>query len=205
LEEFATLPESPEDIDLDDYAVINVSPSVVPHPYAPSFRIFSYNVTGDEGRKAGMLKQRNHRKHRGQYGDKETECGKEEWRRSWKCHLRGTWYSNPESPSRINQLWTPLGYAQVCGMSQGSDRILMRRDKYYVPHLEEADEEHEPEFELEYVTWGGKAGKTIYYGMSDLTVGSWVQLGQRLGQGEKQLRRVFKRHMYVGAGDRGRS
>jgi hypothetical protein len=78
--------------------------------------------------------------------------------------------------------------------------------KYYVPHLEEADEEHEPEFELEYVTWGGREkGETIYYGMSDLTVGSWVQLGQRLGQGEKQLRRVFKRHMYVGAGDRGRA
>ncbi len=56
------------------------------------------------------------------------------------------------------------------------------------------------------MTWGGKAEEeTIYYGMSDLTVGSWVQLGQRLGQGEKQLRRVFKRHMYVGAGDRGRA
>ncbi|KAF8351449.1 Metallo-dependent phosphatase-like protein [Amanita rubescens] len=188
LEDFATLPESPEDINLDDYAVINVSPSVVPHPYAPSFRIFSYNVTGDESQNARVLRWRNHRKHRGRYGDKETECGKKEWRKSWKCHLKGAWYSNPESPSRINQLWTPLGYAQ-----------------YYVPHLEEADEEHEPEFELEYVTWGGEAGEKIYYGMSDLTVGSWVQLGQRLGQGEKQLRRVFKRHMYVGAGDRGRA
>jgi len=128
LEDFATLPDSPEDINLDDYAVINVSPSVVPHPYAPSFRIFSYNVTGNEGQNARVLRRRDHRKHRGRYGDKETECGKVEWRKSWKCHLKGAWYSNPESPSRINQLWTPLGYAQVRGTSQGSDRILMRRD-----------------------------------------------------------------------------
>jgi hypothetical protein len=76
-----------------------------------------------------------------------------------------------------------------------------------VPHLEEADEKDEPEFELEYVTWGsaGSAGQTVTYGMADLTVGSWVDLGRRLGKGERELRRVFRRHMYVGAGERGRA
>lgn len=73
-----------------------------------------------------------------------------------------------------------------------------------MPHLEEADEKDEPEFELEYVTWGS-AGQIVTYEMADLTVGSWVDLGRRLGQGERELRRVFRRHMYVGAGERGRA
>ena len=30
----------------DSLAVVNVSPSVVPNPYLPSFRIFVYNATG---------------------------------------------------------------------------------------------------------------------------------------------------------------
>lgn len=126
LDEFAMLPESHEDVNLEDYAIINVSPAVVPSPYVPSFRIYSYNVSGDEVQGARVMKRRNHRRRRGQYGDKETECSKEEWSGSWKCHLNDTWSSNPQSPSRINQRWTPLGYAQVCGTSQGLDRCLMR-------------------------------------------------------------------------------
>ena len=127
LEEFASLPEPGEDVNLDDFAIINVSPSVVPHPYVPAFRVYSYNVTGDKGHGTSVLKRRNHRRHRGQYGDKETECSKDEWRSSWKCHLNDTWSSNPGSPSRISQRWTPVGYAQVCGTHQGSDRCLMHR------------------------------------------------------------------------------
>src|SRR4051794_12440734 len=46
LTDFATLPKSPKAADFDEYAVVNVSPSVVPNPYLPTFRIFSYNVTG---------------------------------------------------------------------------------------------------------------------------------------------------------------
>ena len=30
----------------DSLAVVNVSPSVVPNPYLPSFRIFAFNTTG---------------------------------------------------------------------------------------------------------------------------------------------------------------
>ncbi|KAK2466218.1 hypothetical protein APHAL10511_001860 [Amanita phalloides] len=176
LEEFSTLPES-SDINLDDYAVINVSPSVVPNPYVPTFRIFSYNVSESQ---TGRGIKRNHGRRRGRIGDKESECVKTEWQSSWKCHLNGTWYSDGGSPSRVNQRLTPLGYAQ-----------------YYVQHLEEADEQKEPEFELEYDTQG-------MYGMVDLTIGSWAVLGRELGQGSRRLRRAFRRHMYVGVGDRGR-
>ncbi|KAF8739244.1 hypothetical protein AX14_010407 [Amanita brunnescens Koide BX004] len=179
LEEFASLPEPGEDVNLDDFAIINVSPSVVPHPYVPAFRVYSYNVTGDKGHGTSVLKRRNHRRHRGQYGDKETECSKDEWRSSWKCHLNDTWSSNPGSPSRISQRWTPVGYAQ-----------------WYIPHLDLAGLGRPPIFELEYTTAG--------YGMQDLTVGTWVELGRRLGQGERELRRKFRQHMYVGAGERGR-
>lgn len=113
MEEFSALPD---EINLDDYAVINVSPSVVPNPFVPSFRIYSFNTTDDNGVKG--LKRRNHGRRRGQFGDKEVECSKEDWQGSWKCHLNETWYSDPQSPSRSNQRWTPLGYAQVCGKMQ---------------------------------------------------------------------------------------
>ena len=36
-------------LDLDEYAVVNVGPSVVPNPYVPTFRVYAYNVTGAEG------------------------------------------------------------------------------------------------------------------------------------------------------------
>ncbi|KAI0347563.1 hypothetical protein BDW22DRAFT_1352033 [Trametopsis cervina] len=34
-------------LDYDALAVVNVSPSVVPNPYLPSFRVYAYNVSGD--------------------------------------------------------------------------------------------------------------------------------------------------------------
>ena len=46
LKEFAQMRKSIEKIDHDNYAVVNVAPSVVPNPYLPSFRIFSYNISG---------------------------------------------------------------------------------------------------------------------------------------------------------------
>ncbi|KAF8621618.1 hypothetical protein AX15_007637 [Amanita polypyramis BW_CC] len=172
IKEFSALPD---EVDLDDYAVINVSPSVVPNPYVPSFRLYSFNATDNSGAE-GL--RRNHGRRRGGYGDKETECSKKAWRSSWKCHLNETWYSDPESPSRSNQRWTPLGYAQ-----------------YYVPYLEEANERQEPAFELEYDTSGVMPLGS--YRLQDLTIGSWVEMGRRLGQGrERGLRRAFRRHMY---------
>ncbi|THG95806.1 hypothetical protein EW026_g5912 [Hermanssonia centrifuga] len=36
----------PDKAQYDSLAVVNVSPSVVPNPYLPSFRIFSYNISG---------------------------------------------------------------------------------------------------------------------------------------------------------------
>ena len=45
-----------------DYAVVNVSPSVVPNPLLPSFRVFSYNITGAEHLDADSALKKNKRK-----------------------------------------------------------------------------------------------------------------------------------------------
>ena len=45
LQEFSDLPKA-ESMDLDNYGVVNVAPSVIP-TYLPSFRIFVYNSTGE--------------------------------------------------------------------------------------------------------------------------------------------------------------
>lgn len=52
ISDFEDLPRRAK-IDAGDYAVVNVAPAVVPNPYTPGFRVFSYNITGAEGRVAG--------------------------------------------------------------------------------------------------------------------------------------------------------
>lgn len=95
LKDFEDLPKAKRNSTYDDYAVVNVSPSVVPNPYLPSFRIFAYNTTGTPYAPA---LQPGH-----------TLCDED----AGRCDVAKRWYANPESPSRTNRLWTPLGYAQV--------------------------------------------------------------------------------------------
>jgi endopolyphosphatase len=115
LQEYSTLPTKPKDLDFADYAIVNVAPSVVPNPYLPSFRVFAYNITS--GDKVDMkIKKGSKRKHghrHGDGGDKGSYCRTEIYRDTWKCQLNESWNSSPDSPSRSNQQWTPLGYAQV--------------------------------------------------------------------------------------------
>jgi endopolyphosphatase len=119
LHEFSALPTKSKDLDYANYGVVNVSPPVVPNPYLPSFRVFSYNTTdasvdaNAKGKKKKKGSKRKHRHRRGDHGNKDSHCRKEEYRNTWKCYLNETWYSDPESPSRSNKQWTPLGYAQV--------------------------------------------------------------------------------------------
>lgn len=113
LTEFAALPKESKNVSMDDYAVVNVSPPVVPNPYLPTFRIFTYNVTGGSDQVTSITKERHHGHRRGNHGNKDVHCKTEPYENSWKCHLNETWHSDPESPSRSNKLWTPLGYAQV--------------------------------------------------------------------------------------------
>lgn len=112
LREFSVLADQ-EDASEDDYAVVNVSPPIVPNPYLPTFRIFSYNVTGQEKQVTSQGRRRMHGHRRGKLGNKEALCDESPHRDSWKCHLNETWYTDADAPSRKNQLWTPLGYAQV--------------------------------------------------------------------------------------------
>ncbi|KAJ7068283.1 hypothetical protein C8F01DRAFT_1117593 [Mycena amicta] len=197
MEDFAAIPKA-KDINLDDYAVVSVAPSVVPNPYVPSFRVFSYNVTGAPS--PGPRKDRKHGHHHGK-GNKTAQCLQAEYRETWKCQLNETWHSDPEAPSRTNQMWTPLGYAQ-----------------YFMPQLEEANKTHTPEVKLEYVTFkagaveagigkwfpippknvpgSGLKKRQTAYGLGALTIGEWAGLARRVGRKEG-LDSIFKSYMYL--------
>ncbi|KAL9712723.1 Endopolyphosphatase [Leucoagaricus gongylophorus] len=178
--EFAHLPREGDEEKLDGLAVVNVAPSVVPNPFVPGFRVFSYNAT--EGR-VGTKGKRDHSHRRGRRGDKKQACKKEPHRSSWKCHLDEPWFSDPDAPSRKNQALTPLGYAQ-----------------YYMPDIGKAGRRDGPEFRLEYVTYksgDGVGSREAPYGMEDLTVASWVGLGRELGSGDGEVRRRFHEYMFV--------
>lgn len=113
INDFGDLPKKGK-TDHDDYGVVNVSPSVIPNPYLPSFRIYTYNITHAEENAHVTKKKRKHGHRRGK-GNKAELCKKKAYKNSWRCRLDKPWHSNPEAPSRINTLWSPLGYAQVCG------------------------------------------------------------------------------------------
>ncbi|KIJ70553.1 hypothetical protein HYDPIDRAFT_105296 [Hydnomerulius pinastri MD-312] len=226
--DFAALPDSKRKINYDNYAAVNVNPSVVPNPYLPAFRAYSYNVTGlantpvrSVGQSAYLkevrtLKRRNRLPHR--HGNTAGQCENAVDRQSWRCRLDNPWHSDEEAPSRKNTLWTPLGYAQ-----------------YYMPKLGEYDENHTPDYELEYLTFslsklwpsaggdqitagdepepliplknlpdvlqssGATTSKYAPYNLDDLTIPSWIDLAWRLGQRqEKKLRKRFRKYMYMG-------
>ncbi|KAF6762120.1 endopolyphosphatase [Ephemerocybe angulata] len=220
LEEFAALPTNKK-INLDEYAAVNVAPSVVPN-YLPSFRIFSYNVTdtldaiepeGGKKKKKPTPKKPPKRKHghrRGERGDKDKHCTEEKYQNSWKCHLDEPWNSDENSPSRTNRFWSPLGYAQ-----------------YIMPNLDEANKTHPPVFELEYVTFpvemlqaeaerenfliparhlpgellaeNTTKSKFAPYSLPDLTIPSWVRLAKRIADEKRvKLRKRFKKYMFSG-------
>ncbi|EMD40704.1 hypothetical protein CERSUDRAFT_111287 [Gelatoporia subvermispora B] len=225
LQDFSELPKSSQNTNHGDYGVVNVSPSVVPNPYLPSFRIFTYNTTGTPY-------------HPGHFGDEDREqlvtgggdslltaqrlrdgeaagCDERGNNSTQACRSRN-WHSSPQSPSRSNRLWTLLGYAQ-----------------YYLPKLENSDEKRRPKYKLEYMTYPVaklhppeaaseakfhypiplkqlprslrnatiKESKFAPYGMADLTIPSWLELARRLGDSaETKLRKRFKKYMYMGAG-----
>lgn len=134
-EDFGELPKKSK-IDLDEFAVINVSPSVVPNPYLPSFRVFAYNISGanmisdapedtdggsadspEESKKKKKKKKgkkgRDH-KHKHNGGENSTiDCKKEQNQEKWACRPKKPQHASEEAPSRTNTLWTPLGYAQA--------------------------------------------------------------------------------------------
>ena len=126
LKEYSALPTKPKDLDFRNYAIINVAPAVVPNPYLPGFRVFTYNISAGDNvkmkKKKGSRRKHGHR--RGDHGDKGSHCLKEIYRDTWKCHLNETWHSDPESPSRSNKQWSPLGYAQVCPPLVAKNQIV---------------------------------------------------------------------------------
>ncbi|KAJ3869568.1 Metallo-dependent phosphatase-like protein [Lentinula novae-zelandiae] len=223
LDDFAQLPKSGR-TDLDDYAVINVSPPVVPNPYLPTFRVFTYNITDVEDALADSspIRQMNSLDssrleplHRRKHRDNSSQCKEGMYRNSWKCQLQlePPISINADAPSRTSRLWTPLGYAQ-----------------YFIPDLKDNNKSHPPRFELEYTTLPasvilpeegqnltdfrypiplrnlpnslreGKMKKKYFpYEMKDLTIGSWLDLARRLGDvKEKKLRNIFRQYMYLG-------
>ncbi|KAF8165337.1 endopolyphosphatase [Crassisporium funariophilum] len=179
-----------------------------------STKIFSYNVTGSNGDLSQKKKKRKHGHHRGDRGNKTTHCQEEQYQDTWRCHLDDPWFSDPESPSRSNQQWSPLGYAQ-----------------YYLPNLDKANKTHPPQFELEYLTYpltslhpdsegahegflypvplrhlpeslrepGVEKSKYAPYRMTDLTIPSWIRLARRLADDKHtKLRKKFRKYMFLG-------
>ncbi|KAG2141710.1 Metallo-dependent phosphatase-like protein [Suillus bovinus] len=219
--DFKALAKRSKHLNYDDYAVVNVSPSLVPNPYLPSFRVFSYNISGLGSTTVGAVgedeyllmtkKERASRwKHlpyrHGNDGNDGRQCTSAEYRDSWRCKFR-PWRSDSHAPSRQNTLWTPLGYAQ-----------------YYMPRLEEYGKKDEPKFKLEYLTFpisrvgeghvplrnlpkslregGVTESKLAPYELNDLTIPSWLDLACELGQPrERKLRKRFRKYMYMGGKD----
>lgn len=215
--DFGALVKASGHLNYDDYAVVSVSPSLVPNPYLPSFRVFSYNISGLGSTTVGAVgedeyllmtkKDRASRwKHlpyrHGDDGNDGRQCMGAGYRDSWRCKLH-PWRSDSHAPSRQNTLWTPLGYAQ-----------------YYIPELDKKDE---PKFKLEYLTFpisslqlaeepvplrnlpkslreaGVTESELAPYGLPDLTIPSWLDLACKLGKPrEKKLRKRFKKYMYMG-------
>ncbi|OCH94072.1 endopolyphosphatase [Obba rivulosa] len=223
LKDFAELPKSSQNTSHGDYGVVNVSPSVVPNPYLPSFRIFTYNITGTPyhpGHRGNqqLAAEDDDSKHSEQrLGDPEpAECDSRGNNSTQPCRPRN-WHSSPQAPSRTNRLWTWLGYAQ-----------------YYMPNLGDSDRKHPPKYKLEYLTYPVESlhppreataeakfhypiplkqlprslrnatissSKYAPYEVEDLTIPSWLELARRLGDpAEAKLRKRFKKYMYMGAG-----
>ncbi|KAL5530139.1 hypothetical protein ACEPAF_6396 [Sanghuangporus sanghuang] len=217
--DFSALPKKAK-MDLDEYAIINVGPSVVPNPYLPTFRVYAYNATGkanteDEGmdgmkKKKKEKKKEPKRKHGHRHPGRETkiDCKKKANRSTWACRPEKPHYASKNSPSRHNTRWTPLGYAQ-----------------YWLPGLADISKNIKPKFKLEYTTMsksevrrlfpmkelpkslrnddGGDDGAEVAkkgrkytpYELSDLTIGSYLSLARRLGDSkEGRVRALFRRH-----------
>jgi endopolyphosphatase len=212
INDFGDLPKKGK-TDHDNYGVVNISPSVVPNPYLPSFRIYTYNITNNSN---DVKKKKRKHGHRRGAGDKVKLCKKKKYKNSWRCKLDKAWHSDPDAPSRMNTLWSPLGYAQYY---LPEDRLLNRTKKpkfklEYLTHrlgaLHPGDVERRDEFRypipLKQLPKSIREGngtstssKFAPYGMEDLTIPSWVGLARRLGDpSRKKLRRRFKRYMYMG-------
>jgi len=224
LRDFAELPKSSQNTSHGDYGVVNVAPSVVPNPYLPSFRIFTYNTTGSPynpghlGEEEQLVPRDGNSKLSTQHLDdvESPRCDSRGNMTIEACRPSRNWHSSPQSPSRTNRLWTLLGYAQ-----------------YYLPTLEDSDEKHRPKYKLEYLTHAVSslhpprqeaAAKFHYpiplkhlprslrnatisrskyapYDLADLTIPSWLELARRLADpAETTLRKRFRRYMYMGAG-----
>jgi len=227
LKEFAHMHHGVKKVDHDNYAVVNVAPSVVPNPYLPSFRIFSYNISGpaylpgqlgDTGTTEGQGLTEGDLQ--GNVSLEAFSCSDEAFQKEERCRKVKSWNSSPNSPSRRNTLWSPLGYAQ-----------------YYLPNLT-GTAKHPPKYKLEYLTFapsalhgpkpaGTKTGtelakgwrpipmrhlpkslrnatvvKSKYapYEMEDLTIPSWMALAGRLARAKhEKLRGRFRRYMYQGS------
>lgn len=208
---FKNLPKVSK-LDLDEWAVVNVAPSIVANPYVPAFRVFSYNTTSEEEEEANRKKtKKKSRKHR--HGTRPDWCKKTN-SESWACREPNEeWHSDKDAPSRRNGLWTGLGFAQ-----------------YWMPSMGDADADRIPVWELEYLTYpldalhptvqdkaGWKypvpptllptelqdpanltAGKHYApYEMQDLTIHSWLELARQMGR-KKKLWKLFKKFMYFG-------
>ncbi|EJD01156.1 uncharacterized protein FOMMEDRAFT_21595 [Fomitiporia mediterranea MF3/22] len=162
-------------------------------------------------KKGGKGKKRKHG-HRHPGRETNVDCKKKENRGTWACRPRKPQYASDDSPSRRNTLWTPLGYAQYwlpnldeaskdakpkfkleyTTMSASNARRAFP-PKQLPKSLRGAGREGEGEAEVK----KKKGRKYTPYKLDDLTIGSYLGLGRRLGdEKEEGVRALFRRYMY---------
>ncbi|KAF8529018.1 hypothetical protein BU17DRAFT_73241 [Hysterangium stoloniferum] len=207
---FKLVPDE-DDMNETEWAVVNVSPSVVANPYLPGVRVFGYNTTGGENSTSvgTVMEIAKKNKDDKKKKKKAKKCKKKKNRDKWECRGIGKeWHTDAEAPARTNTLWSPLGYAQ-----------------FWMPRLGDGTKDEAPTWELEYVTYPISAlyetrwapipvrllpdclrdaenvtaeGELLApYGLADLTVGSWAELARQLVE-DKKMWRLFKKNMYLG-------
>lgn len=180
-----------KEADHDSLSVVNVSPSVVPNPYLPSFRIFAYNISGSRYT-AGVLGETD-----GTEGHRLGDSGSERW------------HTSPDAPSRTNRLYSPLGFAQyyMPDLNGTAEQPPKWRLEYltFAPaalHPPKGTAPPIPLKQLPRSLRNATRTRSRYapYRMADLTLPSWTNLARQLAQTKNaKLRKRFRRFMYMGA------
>lgn len=163
---------------LDNFALINVAPSVIP-TYYPSMRIFEYNVTElEEGVKPATEVDDEDDEDDEDDDDDDEDVDdnsdpdsslKKKKKKHKKKKNKKDRKPDPSSPSRMNTYLTPLKFTQYyCNITQAN-----------IDYEKHSKRNHSLQWDVEYAT----DDKTLK--MPDLTINSWLEVAKRAANDDK--------------------
>jgi len=198
---FARL-EKPSQLDLDTFSVIHTSPSVVPNPYLPTLRVWSYNVSGLGVVGLTAASERIGRKNGSKGKDarpSKKRCKRREDKYKWWCQLpKRPWYSDENAPSRKNGPLTPLGYVQWWMPDMDVPVWAIEYATYDQGTSGNLTEQRKPNHAHgKLIPESGDPGVLLPWGLADGTIGSWIGLAERIGR-NKEMQDMFYKLMYLG-------